>query len=59
MKWMITRVERKFTMIEAATEAQALALCEAGLIPEEAWLEDDRPYEYSNDLGEPYEEDGP
>lgn len=59
MKWMITRVERKFAMIDAATEAQALALCRAGFIPEEAWQEDDRPYEYSNDLCEPYREDAP
>ena len=59
MKWMITRTERKFAVVEANTEGAALLLCQSGLIPEDAWQEDDRPYEYSNDLGEPYEEDGP
>lgn len=57
MKWMITRIDRSFAIIEAESEAEALYLCEAGLVPEDKWSPDDRPYEYSNDLGEPYKED--
>ena len=54
MKWMITRVDRSFAIIEADSENEALRLCEMGLVPECEWSTDDRPYEYSNDLGEPY-----
>lgn len=54
MKWMITRVDRSFAIIEADSENEALRLCEMGLVPECEWSPDDRPYEYSNDLGEPY-----
>lgn len=56
MKWMITRIDRSFAIVEAASEADALLLCETGLVPEDQWNPDDRPYEYSNDLGEPYKE---
>ncbi len=58
MKWMITRLDRSFAIIEAASEEEALRLCEMGLVPEENWAPDDRPYEYSNDLGEPYFDGG-
>lgn len=54
MKYLITRTERKFAVIEAENEEAALAKCEMGFVPDEEWQEDDRPYEYSNDLGEPY-----
>lgn len=56
MKWMITRIDRSFAIVEAASEADALLLCETGLVPGDQWNPDDRPYEYSNDLGEPYKE---
>ena len=59
MTWMITRTERRFAVVEADTEEQALFLCQAGLVPEDEWQEDDRPYEYSNDLGEPFEDGDP
>ena len=55
---MITRLDRSFAIIEAASEEEALRLCEMGLVPEENWAPDDRPYEYSNDLGEPYFDGG-
>ena len=31
MKWMITRLDRSFAIIEAASEEEALRLCEMGL----------------------------
>jgi len=57
MKFLITRIDRKAALVEAPSEKAALLLCEAGLVPETEWEDDDRPYEYSNDLGEPYPED--
>ena len=54
MKYLITRIERKCALIEATSEEAALTMCKMGFIPDEKWQEDDRPYEYSNDLGEPY-----
>ena len=54
MKYLITRIERKCALIEATSEEAALTMCEMGFIPDEKWQEDDRPYEYSNDLGGPY-----
>ena len=54
-KWLITRTEYKYSVVEAETSEQAVRIAQMGLVPEDQWHEDDRPYEYSDDMGEPYE----
>lgn len=54
--FLITRIERKFAQIEADSIDEALQVCEMGLVPDSAWQEDDRPFEYSCDTGEPVED---
>lgn len=55
-RYLITRIERKFAKVEADSIDEALQVCEMGLLPASAWQEDDRPFEYSCDTGEPCEE---